>query len=87
MNKMQAQQLIYCLFYIYGLDVAKLHTHWQPTQPLGTLLRITGLMARILTPMSYASFGLHTYALCLSLGQEAMRQKAAKILDTVILAI
>ena len=43
MNEMQAKQLIYCIFYIYGLDFAKIHTHWQPTQPLGTLLGITRL--------------------------------------------
>ena len=43
MNEMQAKKLIYCIFYIYGLDLAKIHTHWQTTQPLRTLLGITGL--------------------------------------------
>ena len=44
-------------------------------------------MARIHSPMSSASFGLHTHALLLCLDQEAMRKLVSKKNDNVKLSI
>ena len=55
-----------------------LATH-GPRSLEGPLLRITGLMARILTPMSSASFGLHTYALLFVFGSRGYEKISCKI--------